>query len=68
MLQGPGLLWGVCVHHPHFLKLAPTLGSIESSILDGLWRFLFFLNFIFPEFRVHLDLHIYCWDFCFMKN
>jgi hypothetical protein len=42
MLQGPGLLWGVCAQHLHFLKLAPTLGSVESSIPHGLWRFYFF--------------------------
>jgi hypothetical protein len=54
--------------HPHFLKLAPTLGSVESSIPQGLWRFHFFSNFIFPKFRVHLDLHIYHWDFCFIKT
>jgi hypothetical protein len=34
---------------PHVLKLAPTLGSVKSSILHGDWRFhffqiLFFLN------------------------
>jgi hypothetical protein len=35
----------VCLQHPHFLKLAPTLGSIESSISHGAWRFHFFPNF-----------------------
>jgi hypothetical protein len=55
------------VQHPHFLKLAPTLGSVKCSILHGDWRFYFFSNFIFDKFRVHLDLHIHCWDFCFMK-
>jgi hypothetical protein len=48
MLQGPRLLWGLCAQHSQFLKLAPTLGSVESSIPHGLWRFffqtLFFLN------------------------
>jgi hypothetical protein len=68
MLQWVGLLWGVCAQHPHFLKLAPTLGSVESSIPHGLWRFYFFSNFVFAKFRVHLDLHINCWDFSFMKN
>jgi hypothetical protein len=56
------------VQHPHFLKLAPILGSVKCSIFHGDWRFYFFSNFIFPKFRVHLDLHIYRWDFCFMKN
>jgi hypothetical protein len=27
---------------PHFLKLAPTLGSVKSSIPHGAWRFHFF--------------------------
>jgi hypothetical protein len=68
MLQGPGLLWGgVHLQHPHFLKLAPILRSVESSIPHGNWRFHFFSNFIFPKFRVHLDLHMYRWNFCFMK-
>jgi hypothetical protein len=56
------------VQHPHFLELALTLGSVKSSIPHGNWRFHFFSNFIFAEFRVHLDLHIYRWDFCFMKK
>jgi hypothetical protein len=38
----------LCAQHSQFLKLAPTLGSVESSIPHGLWRFffqtLFFLN------------------------
>jgi hypothetical protein len=68
MLQGPGLLWGMCTEHLHFLKLAPILGSVESSIPHGLWRFYFIFKFIFVKFRVHLDLHIYHWNFCFMKN
>jgi hypothetical protein len=56
------------VQHPHFLKLAPILGSVKCSIFHGDWRFLLFFKFYFPKFRVHLDLHIYRWDFCFMKN
>jgi hypothetical protein len=56
------------VQHPHFLKLAPTLGSVKSCKLYGDWRFHFFSNFIFSKFRLHLDLHIYRSDFCFMKN
>jgi hypothetical protein len=56
------------VQYPHFLKLAPTLGSVKCSIPHGDWRFHFFSNFIFAKFKVHLDLHFYYWDFCFMKN
>jgi hypothetical protein len=50
LLKGPYMLQGlgVCARHPHFLKLAPTLGSVESSIPHGLWRFYFFSNF-FPS-------------------
>jgi hypothetical protein len=56
------------VQHPHFLKLAPTLGSANSSKIHGEWRFHFFPNFLFPKFSSYLDLHIYRWDFCFMKK
>jgi hypothetical protein len=56
------------VQCPHFLKLAPTLGSVKSSIPHGDWRFYFFSNFISPKFRVHLDLHVYRWNFCFMGS
>jgi hypothetical protein len=56
------------VHRPHFLKLAPTLGSGNSSKIHGEWRFHFFPNFLFPKFSSYLDLHIYRWDFCFMKK
>jgi hypothetical protein len=31
--------------HPHFLKLAPTLGSVTSSIPHGTWRLFFFKFF-----------------------
>jgi hypothetical protein len=54
--------------HPHFLKLAPTLGSVKSSIPHGAWRFHFFSNFIFAKIRRHLDLRIHRWDFSFMKK
>jgi hypothetical protein len=47
---------------PHFLKLAPTLGSVKSSVPH------FFSNFIFSKFRVYMDLYIYGWDFWFIKN
>jgi hypothetical protein len=60
--------WENGVQHPHFLKLAPTLGSVKSCKLHGDWRFHFFSNFIFFKFRIHLDLHTYYSDFCFMKN
>jgi hypothetical protein len=56
------------VQCPHFLKLGHTLGSAKCSIPHGDWRFHFFSNFIFAKFRVHLGLHIYYYDFCFMKN
>jgi hypothetical protein len=62
------LLWGLCLQHPHFLKLAPILGSVESSIPHRDWKFHFFPNFIFAKLRVHIDLHIPCWDFRFMKK
>jgi hypothetical protein len=58
----------VHLQHPHFLKLAHILGSVESSIPHGDWRFHFFLNFNFAKFRVHLDLRIHHWDFSFMKK
>jgi hypothetical protein len=54
--------------YPHFLKLAPTFGSIKCSIPHGDWRFHFLSNLIFPKFRIHMDLHIYRWDFCFKKS
>jgi hypothetical protein len=67
MLQGPGLLWGVRLQHPYCLKLAPTLGSVESSIPHGAWRFHFFPIF-FAKIKGHLDLHMHLWDFSFMKK
>jgi hypothetical protein len=54
------------VQHPHFLKLASTLGGITTSIPHGSWRFHFFE--FFSKIRVHLDLHIHYWDFSFMKK
>jgi hypothetical protein len=50
------------------LDLAPTLGRVKSSLPCGAWRFYFFSNYFFAKFRVHLDLHIHCWDFSFMKK
>jgi hypothetical protein len=54
------------VQHPHFLKDAPTLGSANSSKIHGEWRFHFFPNLFLAKFILHLDLHIYRWDFYFM--
>jgi hypothetical protein len=56
------------VHHLHFLKLAPTLGSANFSKIHGEWRFHFFQIFFLPKFSPYLDLPIYHWDFCIMKN
>jgi hypothetical protein len=42
------------VQHPHFLKLAPTLGSVKCSIPHRDWRFHFF------HFFLNLD---YTWTF-----
>jgi hypothetical protein len=56
------------VSSPILLNLAPTLGRVKPYLPHGAWRFYFFSNFIFDEFRVHLDLHIHHWDFCFMKK
>jgi hypothetical protein len=63
--MGQGFWENGCIAPPFF---APTLGSVKCSIPHGDWRFHFFSNFIFLKFRVHLDLHIYHWDFGFMKN
>jgi hypothetical protein len=56
------------VQRVHFLKLAPTLGSGNSSKIHEEWKFHFFPSFLFPKFSSYLDLHIYRWDFCFMKK
>jgi hypothetical protein len=58
---------GVCTIS-HFLKCAPTLGSANSSKIHGEWRFHFFPKKKFSKFTSYMDLHICCWDFCFMKN
>jgi hypothetical protein len=60
--------WGVGCTVPQFLKYAPTLGSANFSKIHGEWRFLFSPKKVFAKFSPYLDLHIYCWDFCFMKN
>jgi hypothetical protein len=56
------------IQHPHYLKLALTLGSANSSKIHGEWRFHYFPKKMIPKFRTHLDLHINHWDFCFMKK
>jgi hypothetical protein len=56
------------IQYTHFFKCPPTLGSVKSSIPHKVWRFYFFGNFIFPKFRVDLDLHTYRSDFHFMEN
>jgi hypothetical protein len=51
------------------LKLAPY--TWKCKILQITWRLeisLFLQNFIFPKFRVHLDLHIYHWNFLFHEQ
>jgi hypothetical protein len=35
------------IQHTHYLKLAPTLGSANSSKIHGEWRFHFFFNLFF---------------------
>jgi hypothetical protein len=40
--NGLGLFGRMGVQHLHFLKLAPTLGSANSSKIHGEWRFYFF--------------------------
>jgi hypothetical protein len=46
-------IWGWAWHfgrmgaqQPNHLKVAPTLGSVKSSITHGAWRFYYFSNFI----------------------
>jgi hypothetical protein len=60
--------WILGVQHSHILNLAPSFGRVKSSIPQRDWRFDFFPKFIFVKFRVHLDLHIHCWNICFMKK
>jgi hypothetical protein len=66
--KGLDFLGGLAVQHPIFLSMLPTLGSANSSKIHGEWRFHFFSKKIIPKFSSYLNLHIYCWDFCFMKN
>jgi hypothetical protein len=44
--------------------------TLKCKILHFPWKLEFspFSKKINPKFRVHLDLHIYRWDFWFMKN
>jgi hypothetical protein len=48
--------------------IPPFFGSVKSSIPHGAWRFHFFSKFCFAKIREHMDLHIYRWDFSFMKK
>jgi hypothetical protein len=41
--------WKMSIEHLHFLKLAPTFGSVQSSIPHGAWRFHFFSKKNFPK-------------------
>jgi hypothetical protein len=68
LLEVWGMGQGLGAQNTHFFKLPPSLVSVKSSIPHWVWRFFFFFNFIFPKFRVHMDLHIYHLDFCFMEN
>ena len=45
--DGTRLFGGGAFTAPHFLKHAPILGSVKSSICHEDWRFHFFSNFIF---------------------
>jgi hypothetical protein len=63
-----GFFGGVHLQQPHFLKLVPTFGSVESSIPHGEWRFHFFPKKKNSKFRVHIDLYIHRWDFGFNKK
>jgi hypothetical protein len=63
--MGQGFWKNGCTTPPFF---EATLGSVKSSIPHGDWKFPFFSIFIFPKFRIHLDLHIYHRDFCFIKE
>jgi hypothetical protein len=56
------------VQHLHFLKFAPTLVTVKSSILHKAWKFYFFPNFGFAQIRGDLDLHIHYWDFSVRKK
>jgi hypothetical protein len=56
-----------CTVHP-FFQASPYTWKCEIFHPHKVWRFYFFWNFIFAKFRLHLDLHIYHLDFCFMGN
>jgi hypothetical protein len=51
-----------------FWSLLLHLEVLNLPFLMKIGDFTFFSNFIFAKFRVYLDLHIYSWDFCFIKN
>jgi hypothetical protein len=50
------------VQHPYFLKLAPTLGRVTSSIPHGVLRFTFLKISFFPK------LEYYYWKFLFYEK
>jgi hypothetical protein len=53
---------------PIFWSLPLHLEVLNLPFLMEIEGFNIFKILFFPKFRVHLDLHIYRWDFCFMKN
>jgi hypothetical protein len=53
---------------PPFFEAGRYLGSIKACISHGDWRSYFFPKISFPKIRVHLDLHIYHWNFSFIKK
>jgi hypothetical protein len=65
--NGPGLLGEWVYDTPIFWSLPLHLEVLILPKFMESGDFIFFPNF-FPKFRVHLDLHIYRWDFCFMKK
>jgi hypothetical protein len=57
--------WGGVSTAPPIFE-AKYIGSVKYCIFHGDWRFHLFKKIIFPKFRLHLDLHIYHWDFWFI--
>jgi hypothetical protein len=53
---------------PPFFEACPY--TWKCKILQITWKLEIspFSNLDFSKFRLHLDPHIYCSDFCFMKN
>jgi hypothetical protein len=56
------------VQHPYFLKLAPTLGRVTSSIPHGVLRFTFLKISFFPKLEYTWTFISTIGNFCFMKN